>query len=513
MRKLTLEPGKPRRNRAGRPVRAYALPAFAFPALNLPAFALAILGIPAVSVFAEEPKDSIEISRPAFRVSQEISRVVKGGGYIKKSGLDDAWIEPTTGLVSFQARRNGRLGLEVALAATYFAAPYHYDQPQNYTRNISVTAPRLDASLLFGDPAHPSWRADAGIFGYKYDENARNLGEYMFRTWAYPGIISTGGIYGNLGGNTATLTGLKLQNFLGAFSHELLATLETDLPPVYDLNLTYMAKASFGEGTVKLGAGVQVARLLRADGDKETAMRYFRHGGAWYADAPGYYKAWETGIGDKLASPGATAADSARLGPGLAEAQRASAVLDSAATGQIAPAYKTITNRAVKPMAWFSLDPKPWFGGAGILGGKDLILYGEAIVLGAGNYPVFYDDIGRRIPLMAGFNLPAFGLLDVLSFEVEYYRSRLPPAFRPNQPNASPLPVTPDAYDPEDWDKDNLKWSIYAERTLLRGVSLSAQLASDHGRSWDWNYYGRTPWEIYTSPSEWYWGAKLTVGI
>ena len=465
--------------------------------------ALAITAFLVPSYGEDEVKDSIEIAKPSFKVSQEVNRVVKGGAYIKNGGLDDAWMEPTVGSISFQARKNERLGLDVTVAVTYFAAPYHYDQVQNYTRNISVTAPKLDASYIFGDVASPALRVDAGIFKYKYDQNARNLGEYMFRTWA-------GGSYGYIENNFATLTGLKLQQPLGNFTHELMATIETDLTPVYDLNLTYMANLNLGDGALKLGGGVQIARLLRADGDKETELKYFQHNGIWYGEAAGYYKSLQTGIQEKLARPGA---DVAKLNAELAQATDALAVLDSLSTGQINPDIKNITNRAIKPMAWFAVDPKLLFGGSDVLGAKDLIVYGEAIILGAQNYPVFYDKIGKRIPVMVGFNVPTLRLLDVLSLEFEYYGSQLPPTFRPNQPNATPVPVTPDSYYPTDWDKDNLKWSVYAERTLVRGVTLTAQAASDHGRSWDWNYYGRTPWEIYTSPSKWYWGLKLSVAI
>ncbi len=473
------------------------------------ATALATAGF-LTSVSRANEGENIEIAKPSFKMSQEISRVVKGGAYIKNGGLDDAWMEPTVGSISFQARKDERLGLDVTVAATYFAAPYHYDQVQNYTRNISVTAPKLDASYIFGDVAHPALRVDAGIFNYKYNENSRDLGEYMFRTWAYPGIVSTGGTYGYIGNNSATLTGLKVQQPLGAFTHELMATIETDLTPVYDLNLTYMARLNLGDGALKLGGGLQIARLLRADGDKETELKYFQHNGTWYGEASGYYKSLQTGIQEKLAEPGA---DTAKLNAELARATDALAVLDSLSTGQIDPDIKTILNRAIKPMAWFSFDPKILFGRSDLLGAKDLIVYGEAIILGAQNYPVFYDKIGKRIPVMAGFNVPTFHLLDVLSLEFEYYASQLPPTFKPNQPNATPVPVTPDSYYPTDWDKDNLKWSVYAERTLVPGVTLTAQAASDHGRSWDWNYYGRTPWEIYTSPSKWYWGLKLGVAI
>ena len=118
--------------------------------------------------------------------------------------------------------------------------------------------------------------------------------------------------------------------------------------------------------------------------------------------------------------------------------------------------------------------------------------------------------------MMVGFNLPAFKLLDVLSLEAEYYPSRLLPAYATTNSGGYqqvPVPYFETGYYPTDWDKDNWKWTVYAERTLVRGVTLSAQAASDHARSWDWASFGKTNWEMYTTPSDWYWAMKLAVKI
>jgi hypothetical protein len=482
--------------------------------LRLSLFSALAAIAPVLPAAADAPQDSIQISRPSFRISQEATHVIKGGDHIKSTGgLDDAWIEPTSASVDFQAKKNDRLGLEIMLAATYFSAPYHYDVPQNYVRSISVSAPRLDISYLFGDPAKPFLRADAGVFTYKYDEYARNLGEYMFRTWAYPGTIQTGGTYGYVGANFATVTGLKLAQTMGMFSHDLIISVETDLTPVYDLNLTYMARANFGN-VFKIGAGVQVARIVNADKYPQMKIPYFEHNNVWYiggAAGSAYYSNLTKGIEEELARPGA---DSARLNAEHAAALLATAVLDSVSTEQVKPSFKQLTARAIKPVAHFSFDPKPLIG-SGIFGAKDLVLYGETAVLGVQNHPVFYEELGRRIPVMAGFNLPAFKALDVLSVEMEYYRNRWLPTYPSSvELNASPAPYMAVAsYYPTRWDKDNFKWSVYAERGILNGITLSAQVASDHARSWDWNSYGKTSWEIYTTPSQWYWGLKLSAGI
>jgi len=173
-------------------------------------------------------------------------------------------------------------------------------------------------------------------------------------------------------------------------------------------------------------------------------------------------------------------------------------------------------------MAYFSFDPKTLISGAAnYLGANDLVIYGEAAILGVENYPVYYDDIWRRIPVMMGFNIPTFKVLDVLSVEAEYYGSRWEPTYlTPSAPhfNSSPVPfietingVT--SYYASDWDKDNWKWSVYAEKSLTSGMTLSVQAASDHSRTWDWVLFGKTPWEIYTTPSQWYWAMKLGVKI
>jgi hypothetical protein len=482
----------------------------------IPALALAMS---AGAASAQDGGDTLEIAKPSFRVTQEITRVVKGGGYIKADGgLDKSFILPTSSSILFQARKNQRLGLDIMVSAVYYAAPYHYDQVQNYTRNISISTPRLDASYVFGDLAHPFLKADMGVFSYKYNEYSRDLGEYMFRTWAYPGIMVTGSTYGYVGANSATVTGFKLSQSLGMFSHDFLATIETELTPVYDLNLTYMAKVNLGN-VLKIGGGVQLARIVTADKDNPE-LRYFKYNGVWYGDSPAYYKSLAKGISDRLAGPGISAADSAALNAELAQADLASAVIDSAGTfGDnglpllVPQEDHQMTTQAIKPVIHFSFDPKPLLGST-LFGAQDLVLYGEASLLGAKNYPVFYNKPMERLPFMIGFNLPTFNFLNVLSLEAEYYGSRNLPTFRLNQPNATPTPVINlDSYYPSDWDKDNWKWAVCAEKFVAPGFLISGQVASDHARSWDWNYYGKTPWEIYTSPSQWYWGLKLTVAI
>lgn len=488
----------------------------------------AISGLLASSAFAEDG-DSIIYSKPTLSISQEITRVVKAAGYDQgltagQGGDNKAWMEPTSGSLDFVIHKGDRMGLEVMLAATYFVAPYHYEQNQNFTRNFGISAPRLDASYIFGsDVSKPLLKLDFGAFTYKYNEYSRNLGEYMFRTWAYPGIIQTGGVTSYVGANGVTVTGLKVSQTLGMFSHDFIASLETEMNPYFDLNLTYMARVNL-HNVLKVGGGIQLARVYSADDDPRMTYKYFERNGTAYAfgDDAGtlghnYYGNLEKGSLDHIPRPGPTAQDTARFIADstavVAATQATTDLLDSVASGAVPVSFKEITAQSIKPLVYFSFDPKPMLG-LDMFGAKDLVIYGEAALLGVKNYPIFYNSMMRRIPVMLGFNIPTFKLLDVFSVEVEYYRNRLLPTYPfPINLNGTPAPETLSSYYPEEWDKDNFKWSFSAERTFLHGITLSGQVASDHSRSWNWDAFGKVPWEMYTTPTQWYWGVKLGMKI
>jgi hypothetical protein len=313
-----------------------------------------------------------------------------------------------------------------------------------------VAGPRFDVSYLVGaDVDVPLLKVNAGIFNYKYNDYARNLGEYAFRSGTYPGWIGTGGIT-YVGVNSASVSGVKLGQAFGAFSHDLILSIETEVIPTYDVSLTYMAKYNWSD-ILKIGGGVQFARLIpvkpsrtnptfirdASQGEAATnhSNRYFRYNGQWYIDWPDYYQQRRDHavvIGDWDGSPlppsqyggngwihekTASSADSLSY-------ENALAILDSARNGDIQVSYEHFNASGIKPIATMAFDPKPLLGLGGLLGPNDLVLYGEAALLGVKDYPVFYDNWKQRMPVMVGFNLPVFKQLDVLALEVEYYGSR-----------------------------------------------------------------------------------------
>jgi hypothetical protein len=258
------------------------------------------------------------------------------------------------------------------------------------------------------------------------------------------------------------------------FSHDLILMNEKDLPPTFDWSLAYIAKVKPVKG-LEVGGGVNFYRLIPHSSDLQEFDNY-------EPDA------------DTLVSDGRDTV--------------------------------TYTHQGVKLMAMFSVDPKAWIS-FDKFGPNDLKIYGEAAVLGVKDYGQYYDDIAERMPVMLGFNFPAFGVLDLLSLEVEWYRSPYRNDLgnignlnavadwtiqtRPSPP--SPLPVTGIPYAHS--ERDNWKWSLLLEKNLTDHVRFTGQVANDHYRPrpiavGDIVSTGGTA-EAFTTPNDWYYMLRLGV--
>ncbi|HEX2612454.1 MAG TPA: hypothetical protein VHO02_02525 [Fibrobacteria bacterium] len=305
-------------------------------------------------------------------------------------------------------------------------------------------------------------RITAGNFGYGYNPDAKNLGMYLTRGYLYPGTLESG--FGGIFGVLASVEE-------GGFRNDLILKSE-DQKPLYDGSIIDAASYRVTEG-FELGAGVNFYRV-------------FRHN-------------------SNLTSPG--------QGCGGLSYGTCSYVDYSDTAGGNPPDTVTGSLSGTKLMARFSLDPKLLLGFSSVgglaFGKADLKLYGETALLGTQDYPIFYDDMARRMPVMMGFNFPAFGLLDYLSVETEYYASRNSSDTRGAAFGGGWVPWQSDT-DLEDYnDRDNWKWSVNAARTLFGSMQLSGQVANDHlrlGGTHDIPWIGR---EALRTPKDWYWTCKL----
>jgi hypothetical protein len=308
----------------------------------------------------------------------------------------------------------------------------------------------------------------------------------------------------------------------------LLLTTETNLPPLYDLSLAGIVKYSVGGGILDVMAGVNFKRLVPIRPSKTSSKHpwnaYFEKDGKVYAGKVSYYDG-KADFYQRMLKDSRTAQDSAKYQTLFADArQKADSVRAWIAPSSVfRPDYKYYSHSGTLFMAGISLDPKLFFT-SGALGPQDLKVYAEAALLGVKDYPVFYEDRMRRIPVMVGFNFPTFRLLDILSVQVEWFNSPWVNSYEASVDQNHATPTTPRGTDKlssereynDVSDKDNLAWSVLARREVVKGLSISAQFARDHIRSVSeaaWAGPGTDPNELLRTSKDWYWMLQFSFGI
>ena len=311
-----------------------------------------------------------------------------------------------------------------------------------------------------------------GTFGYNYNRDSKNLGIYLMKGYVYPGTLVSG--YADLFGVPAARTGGMARYKIGGFTNDLLLNLETDEKPLYDLSVADVVDWRL-HPSFEIGAGVNFYRLLAADKD---------------ATAQG------KGCGESTMGPyaGSGPAIGGQDNPCFIVRKDTAGVPIDTITGSLA---------GTKVMARFRLDPKAWFGSPGSFGPDELVLYGEAALLGLKDFPILYDDKLRRIPVMVGFNFPTWGMLN-LSAEVEYYASKNSSDNLPPQ-NGSWLPALATAG--PSTGRDDWKWSANASKVVLGNIFLGLQVANDHLRLGG-THNTATGQEAMRTPQDWYWAFK-----
>jgi hypothetical protein len=366
--------------------------------------------------------------------------------------------------------------------------------------NSSFIVDKAYGSYLWGDTASPFLSVTFGRFPYKYDPDARNLGEYLFRSGTYPAYLIT-----NFDQPFARLTGLKLSsdlfgNSFGKLHQDLMLTFETDIPPYYDASLSYIADYDVGK-IFSAGLGVEFAHLISVDESQTTPISTNTRYTVGTDTTSHYY-----------------------------------------------------SSRGIKLMGRMSFDPKPFFTSS-FFGKEDLKMYTEAAILGVQNYPANdsinstnsnhnniwgYDSLLNKIPVLLGFDWPTHPLLsytliplaaiigldknefdkhtaalssaaigggiiagagtwllekyfktnlhlDLLAVEVQWYGCPYPNNYAKDlgKGNLQSMPI-PDFYDRPNYGyayEDNWKWSVYAKKMFMHDhLGMILQVARDHTR-------------------------------
>ena len=382
-----------------------------------------------------------------------------------------------------------------------------------------------------------------GLFPYKYNSTAYNLGEYLFRSGPYPAYFYNG-TYALVNSTAAYMQGVKASYYLGNLTADLMLTTETSLPSFYDGSLGAVVKYKVGEGLLDLGAGVNFKHLLPVRPSRTSAKHpnnaYFTRNGVVYTSNPSYYieqSKFYGRMGDTLNQMKVIAlADSVSNDNRLLDKDGNAKIVGwQDSTTKLVPGSEFYTQAGMVVMANATLDPKKLFS-SDAFGPEDLKIYGEVALLGVKNYPLFYEKRSERMPIMFGFNLPGFKVLDLIALQVEVFKSPWMNSYKQVIGESGINAALPTFGKLADADKsitafndiskrDDLAWSLLLKKELVKGAWLSGQLDRDHTRlvSIDtWAGPGVEPTEVLDNgptslanpfSGDWYWMVQFSFGI
>lgn len=327
----------------------------------------------------------------------------------------------------------------------------------------------------FGDSASTGAALSLGTFNYKYNPDAKNLGEYLYRAGTYPGYLWTteGWLLMNRASNYSHGALLSISQMGGKLKHNFSLFMETSFAPIGSFSPGYDVQAV--SKWFEAGAGVVFNHYANFKPSQETP-RSLQNTYVDVRNANGTHYI------------------------GTLDADTASSPVDTVILHRW-------TFKGVKCMARAALN-LGWLIPEDFRGPEDLRLFAEAALLGVANQPVYYTKRSERIPIMFGVTLPTARFLDLLTLQGEYYQS---PYNDIDLLNSSSLPI-PQTANTDSVHADDFKWSIYAKKTLNQRMNLYAQAASDHLRLTDGRYRASNIPLTHT-PKDWYYVFRLEFNL
>ncbi len=427
---------------------------------------------------SDEGDPDVRFKPISLTTQLDVGQIVHGKYDLTGANTDGQFLQRTGVWLTQETVIKERFDLKMGVGGLFWYA-YPEQEKSIHTKRTQFGPGISEAGAVyrFGDlgasstPSAPSVQLSMGLFAYKYNEDAEDLGEYLLRSGTYPGYVVTGGWnWMARAGYMVQGAALRVKLLDGRFVSDFLMPMERDMPPMFDISPTYIGSLQLGPA-LELGAGISWNHGIPVKPSNDLPhdpenRQWIRSGDTLVQDSTGFY-----------------------------------------------------TFQGVKLMGRMSLDVKPLLGGMPGLGAKDLRIFTEAAVLGVKDYPYFYEHIRNRIPVMAGINLPAFKLLDILSVQAEYYNTK----FKNDIVNAyeDQIPI----WHVQDNDANNFnadssmvgaaekwKWSVTASRHITKGLRIYAKAASDHFRPVDYNVKNVTV-PITTRPGEWYYLVRFEFGI
>ena len=430
----------------------------------------------------------------AIGASIDLGQIVKGtiyDGEVFSSGRkgDNQQLTRTGVYLTESGTYNDRLTIQLTVGGLFWFGLPEGTSFQSKRIYFGPGVGQAQGIYSFGsDTKNPVAKLQFGLFNHKYSESV-NLGEYLFRSGTYPAAIVTGGwSYINSAGYMAQGMSLTVPLLGGKLNNDFTLFMERDLEPTNDFSPGYVVSykpVSFFE----VGAGVVWAHAISLNSDRLTPK----------AEEGNKYS-----LSSGRPITHGTPADTCPCG------------------------YYTF--KGFKTMARVSLDIGTLLKVDGIHPG-DFKLYSESALLGVKNQPYYYNKKSERMPIMGGLDIPTFGLLDKLAFEMEYHKSRFPNDIGSVIGSQTAIPVSngdPYVYDVNDpryataaskdslataLKKDDVKWTLYARRHINSAISVYAQAANDYMRNFNSPYATPAAIPVTSRPSDWYYIIRLEFGI
>lgn len=470
------------------------------------------------------------LSLPAFSWAEWVVSPKRFGGSVDlgqvKEGYSDVPLENfsitrTAVYLGISAERDEKLELRLTLGGLYWFAANTGAGAEYRLIKFGNGLGEAQGIYKFGQPGNEHSRLQFGFFPIKYGDS-HNLGEYLYRSGTYPGYLVTGGWSYMQSASYAAL-GIRyvLPTFDGKVTHEFTLTSDRDWEPLHDISPAYMVTAR-PTSYFEVGGGVMWSHAIPARPSRVTPKTFNNA----YSKTTGMPLAGLDTAGIVAVIPGDTlwgacldpdpAAQASCNDPDNARARQTIQDWQDCQAGDCSDiGYYTF--RGFKASVRASLDIGQLVSLPRTAAG-DFKVYAEAALLGFEDQPYFYDDKLERMPVMAGLNIPTFGLLDRLSTEVEYRKTRFPNTLFGVNSLGNPQPIASTDGSRSGYqylgadDIDPWKWSIYARKSILTGMNLHAQVASDHMRHPDfWGVMSSEP--ITTKKKDWYYVLRVDFNL
>ena len=404
--------------------------------------------------------------------SYETGQVV-AGQWEGSDAMDHYWSHQVYAGLGFISKLSDRMKLVAGVEGKMWNPYQNGNNFRDWTeQHMSLWLTEASGTYSFGDEEKPWLKLTAGYFPYKYNPEVRNLGEYLFRSLTYPGLI-----FNSFDFPASRQLGFKATvNLLdGNWENDFMVLEQAANWPFGDFSLAYVGSYNIAK-VLEIGAGIDFANVISVNTNNTTPQ-----------------------------------IEANRIVLGTDPATGRPSIFDSA--------FYTFT--ATKPMGRVTIDPKPLLGDiSGIMNTEDLKLYGEVAVIGLKNYSYYFDTLSQRMPIMFGFYLPTFKLLDILNVEFEHYAFPLSTSYYnqvyPQQAGGNycfPVPYGGNyGFRTEPINSIEWKWSFYAKKYLMPNVAVTLQFSHDHFRP---NYVDGYPAysEALVKKNQWMWLAKLSASL